>query len=138
MTVGGAAMSIYEHLTSFAGKPVVDWDPQQGVQDPQTTIYRISLPWEAGEAGESWTDRFARFLEDPAAGEITGLVVGDWGGPTGGSSEPVVEALVAARNRLPGLTALFLGDITSEENEISWINQSDVSPLFEAYPELEQ
>jgi hypothetical protein len=30
-----------------------------------------------------------------------------------------------------------LGDIISEECEISWIHQSDVSPLFGAYPALE-
>jgi hypothetical protein len=44
---------------------------------------------------------------------------------------------VAARDHLPNLTAIFLGDIIIEENEISWINQSDVSPLFTAYPALE-
>ena len=47
---------------------------------------------------------------------------------------PIVEALVAARETLPSLRALFLGDITSEENEISWIKQSDVTPLLDAYP----
>ncbi|MCI0647076.1 MAG: STM4015 family protein, partial [Chloroflexi bacterium] len=45
--------------------------------------------------------------------------------------------LVAARERLPRLAALFLGDIIMEESEISWIEQTDVSPLFEAYPALE-
>jgi len=49
----------------------------------------------------------------------------------------VVEALVAARDRLPNLRAIFLGDVISEECEISWIRQSDVSPLFAAYPQLE-
>ena len=49
-----------------------------------------------------------------------------------------MEALVAAREQLPNLKAIFLGDIISEENEISWINQSDVSPLFDAYPLLER
>ena len=51
---------------------------------------------------------------------------------------PAVETLVAARERLPKLRAIFLGDIISEECEISWIRQSDVSPLLEAYPKLEQ
>jgi hypothetical protein len=49
----------------------------------------------------------------------------------------VVRALVAARDRLPSLRALFLGDIIFEECEISWINQTDVSPLLRAYPALE-
>jgi hypothetical protein len=49
----------------------------------------------------------------------------------------VVEALVAARDRLPQLRAIFFGDITYEECEISWIQNTDVSPLFDAYPALE-
>lgn len=49
----------------------------------------------------------------------------------------VVDALVEAREKLASLKALFLGDIISEENEVSWIEQTDVSPIFEAYPNLE-
>jgi hypothetical protein len=52
-------------------------------------------------------------------------------------SEPVVEALVAARDQLPNLNAIFLGDITYEECEVSWIHQSDLSPIFNAYTKLE-
>jgi hypothetical protein len=52
-------------------------------------------------------------------------------------SSPIVEALVTARDRLPALRALFLGEILQEEAEISWIHQTDVSPLFTAYPALE-
>jgi hypothetical protein len=52
-------------------------------------------------------------------------------------SSRVVEALVAAREALPHLTAIFLGDITYEENEISWTNQCDMTPLLAAYPNLE-
>jgi hypothetical protein len=32
---------------------------------------------------------------------------------------------------------LFVGEMTVEECEISWINQSDVSPLLKAFPKLE-
>ncbi|MGH1397157.1 MAG: STM4015 family protein, partial [Trichormus sp.] len=35
------------------------------------------------------------------------------------------------------LQALFIGDIHSEESEISWIIQSDISPILEAYPNLQ-
>jgi hypothetical protein len=45
--------------------------------------------------------------------------------------------LVAARPKLPSLRNLFFGDIISEECEISWIRQSDLSPLLGAYQELE-
>ena len=66
-------------------------------------------------------------------------MIGAWdGGFEGTDSEAAVEALVNARAAFPALKALFLGDIVSEETEISWINQCDVSPLFDAFPELEE
>ncbi len=129
-------MAIYEHVTTFAGKPVVDWEPGSRLTDPRTTIPRISLPYDAGE---SWGQRFTAFLQTPGAEEIPGLVVGTWdrSGASEDTSETVVEVLVAASNRLLNLRAIFLGDIISEESEISWIQQTDVSPLFAAYPSLE-
>lgn len=133
-------MGIYEYATEFAGKPVQDWDPEEGIAAPEDVHYAVRLSYDQAEEGVRWTDLFARYLADPAASRTTGLVIGNWAALGGGrdqGSEPVVQALVAARDRLPNLTALFLGDITSEENEISWIQQSDVSPLFGAFPNLE-
>jgi hypothetical protein len=133
-------VTISEHRTSFAGLPVAEWEPGMPVDDPEGTIYRLSLGYDEAEAGTRWTDKFAQLLDDPAAVRMTGLVVGVWfslGGQFDATSEQVVEALVAARDRLPSLAALFLGDIIVEESEISWIDQSDVSPLFDAFPRLE-
>jgi hypothetical protein len=45
---------------------------------------------------------------------------------------------VDARDRLTGLRALFMGDIPYEEQEISWIVQDDLSPLLDAFPQLEE
>ena len=137
---GKSSMSIYQHVTEFAGQPVTEWESESGIQDPNGTIYRLGISYEETEEGQQWIDKFAAFLDDPASGQVTGLVIGDWG--ILNSSDPesnsrlVVEALVAARARLPHLTAIFFGDIISEECEISWIRQSDVSPIFEAYPAL--
>ena len=128
------AMSIYEHLTALAGKPVVDWAPDK--LDPSHTTYRISLSYE--DEGAQWTDRFASFLDAVPNERITGLVVGAWEEMfEDGASATIVEALVVARHRLPNLRTLFFGDIISEECEISWIRQTDISPLFDAYPKLE-
>ena len=71
---------------------------------------------------------------DPRADELTGLVIGEHhlDQPT----SKVVELLVAAAEQLPSLTALFLSDTIQPENEISWIEQADVSPLLDAIPRL--
>lgn len=125
-----------ENLTELAGKTVIDWDPDQGLQDPTHTIYRIRVGYDGPE---TWIDRFATFLQDPAVSQLTGLVVGMWSTEVMETEEAieVVEALAAAREKLSRLKILFIGDIISEENEISWIEQTDVSPLFNAYPNLE-
>ena len=127
---------INNNLKEFAGKKVVDWDEAKGIQNPEQNNYRISVDYETETP---WLDRFAAFLDDPNAAKVTGFIVGNWGEvASGDTSAVVVEALTAARDVLPNLTALFLADITFEECEISWIVQSDVSPLFGAYPRLEQ
>jgi len=38
---------------------------------------------------------------------------------------------------LTNLKAVFIGDIAYDECEISWIQQSDISPILQAYPKLE-
>ena len=131
-------MTIHEHLTEFEGFPVRDYSAEEGLSSAGKSAFRLALDWEASEAGSKFVDLFAKFLADPASAEVEALVIGDWGeAGTGNDSAPVVEALVSVRDRLPRLRALFLGEITGDESEISWITQSDVSPLFEAFPNLE-
>ena len=129
-------MPIGENLTTFAGKRVVDWDPEEGIGDPTRVAPRLSLSWD--DEGADILSKLAELLDDEAAPRLEALVIGAFhGDDTGGSSAPLVEALAAARDRLASLRHLFLGDITYEQNEISWIVQSDLSPLLEAYPALE-
>jgi hypothetical protein len=131
-------MAIYEHVTEFAGKSVIDYEPESGIRDPAKYHYRIGFGYEAYEAEEPLTNRIAAFLDEPDVDNVTGIVIGSWEEVgTGTGSGPIVEALVAAKQKLPNLRAIFLGDIICEESEISWILQSDVSPLFLAYPQLE-
>jgi hypothetical protein len=130
---------INEHVQEFAGKPVREWEPGEVIADPAGSVYRIALSYDEAESGTTWREKFEGFLSQPAASEVTGIVVGLWGDTSKGelNAEAVVEALVAAREKLPNLKALFIGDIISEEFEISWITQTDVSPVFAAYPKLE-
>lgn len=128
-------MGFYDNLETWQGLPVVDWTPGSGPLSA-TTAYRIRLEWEEED---TWVDRFTLFLAEPGAEDVTTLVVGSWGALVDGEEtlQSIVEALTGARERLPALTALFLGDIMSEECEVSWIPLADVSPLFHAYPKLE-
>jgi hypothetical protein len=127
-------MAIYENIEHFAGKSVENYDPAIGIADPIGKIYRLRTDYYSKV---EITDLISTFLEDPRVSEILGIVIGGWENAFETSSQDIVEALVAARGKLPDLKAIFLGEMTCEECEISWILQSDVSPLLAAYPQLE-
>jgi hypothetical protein len=115
------------------GYPVKAFVPEEGVSDYKNTIYRLAIDWEEKR---TLVDLLAIFLQNPAVAEAPAIIVGKFGEHDSDPSA-VVEALVAARNRLPNLKGIFIGDIISEENEISWIQQADLSSLFLAFPGLE-
>ena len=132
-------MTINNHIREFGGLKIREFSPDEAIPSPPNCAMRLAMDWDAYEAGETFESLFGRFLADAACAEVEAVVIGDWGGSAeGNDSQPVVEALVSARDRLPKLRALFLGELTMEESEISWIIQSDVSPLFEAFPKLEE
>ena len=126
---------ISNNVKTFAGKKVADYDPEKKPTAGGKTIYRFRSDWEEDQQEEN----LIHFLESDAAAETTGIVLGHWGGEEAYEATPtaLIEALVKHKARLPKLNALYVGDIVQEENEMSWIGQTDVSPLLEAFPKLE-
>lgn len=125
-------MTINENLTEFMGRRVADYEPSTGLVDPDRTAYRVRIDWDQHEAGVTGAALLAQLLADPAAGDLRGLLIGAWDFEQSQDSSAIVQALVGARDRVRALEGLFLGDITYEEQECSWILQSDVTPLFAA------
>jgi predicted DNA-binding WGR domain protein len=131
----------YRRVAETEATPAAKPARKKSASGALPVIYRVALTYsEEDDERKSLTDKLAVFLEEPAAEQAQGLVIGHWGGVDSVDqiSAPIVEALVAARDKLPNLKHLFLGDIVTEENEVSWIQQSDMSPLFAAYPDLEE
>jgi hypothetical protein len=136
-------MTISQHLQAFAGLPVLAYETGRGFDrgPPFTVAYRLALDYEDKCTFPELLDLY---LAQPGSEGTTALVVGAWGyndmteGLGGRGASDVVQALVAARDRMPSLRSLFLGDITFDECEISWIHQGDVGPLLAAYPLLEE
>ncbi|MFF0114604.1 STM4015 family protein [Streptomyces prasinus] len=133
-------MSHAGHLKELYGLPVFPFPEASGtaadLPRPETVAWRIAT--EVYDAEETWEEVFARFCAAVDTTEVRALVVGAWQDAYESSSSKVMQALLAARGRLPALRALFLGDMTSEEAEISWITQGDVSPLLAGFPALEE
>jgi predicted DNA-binding WGR domain protein len=80
---------------------------------------------------------FKAFFKTKGIEKTQALVIGNWAPEEAEPVDPVITALVANAKKLKSLTALFIGDITSEENEISWIEQGDLSELWGAFPKLQ-
>ncbi|MBM7844399.1 STM4015 family protein [Herpetosiphon giganteus] len=118
---------------------IADWD-HPGILQPSGVVHRVGLSYEDDyDSKVVWSDRFADFLALPGVEKTTGLVIGTWWELDDGNGpvDEVVESLVSAAPQLPNLRALFVGDIMSEESEISWIEQDDLSPLLSAFPNLQ-
>ncbi len=132
-------MSISEHDEQFFGLPVRDYQAGVPLADPAGLAHRLSITYGTPENGESIAELLARFLDDPASRRVTALVFGEWESICTGetTAEAIIGPLSAASSRLPALKAVFLGEVTGEECEISWIKQADVGPLLVAYPGLE-
>lgn len=128
-------MTIGENAAEFDGLPVVDY--QQGMTlNPENSAYR--LRWNYGDEF-TFGDLFAAFLASDGVERVTGLITGSYSEEMYDESDSmasVIETVVSAAGQLPNLTGLFLGDMTFEEIEISWIWQSDISPVWSAFPRL--
>jgi hypothetical protein len=123
-----------EHMKEFYGLPVVEYDDADSWQG-SGIAYRLR---EEYDDEVKVGDRLNSLLEQAGAGEIKALIIGAWTEAcTGSNSSEIIQTLATAASRLPSLKAIFLGEMTYEECEISWINQSDVSPLLAAFPGLE-
>ncbi|SEO56236.1 hypothetical protein SAMN04487843_102171 [Methylobacterium sp. ap11] len=125
----------YENLTTFFGKPVEDFQAGAEAWDVARAVARLRTEYDSQDTVPMLLADYAAL---PGVEATEALVIGYWqGDDSESSSQAIVEALVTYAERLPNLRALFLGDIVSEENEISWINQSDLSALWPAFPLLE-
>lgn len=129
-------MTIGSHLKEFHGKAVADYVHGKPF-NVQTTAPRLSLDWDAYEKKKKWADVLEEFLMAQDASETTHLIVGAAEGFEGDMmSSMTLPALIANKDKLPKLEALFIGDITYEECELSWINSGDFSELWKNFPNL--
>ncbi|MFD1661701.1 STM4015 family protein [Streptomyces caeni] len=132
-------MTIGSHLEELYGLPAFTFpgpDVPAELPEAGTVAWRVTS--DVYDADEEWEDAFARFCSAVDTTRVRALIVGAWKEAYDTAPTAVVESLLAARDRLPALRALFLGDIVFEECEISWIHQTDVSGLLAGFPELEE
>ncbi|GGV73142.1 hypothetical protein GCM10010294_34880 [Streptomyces griseoloalbus] len=133
-------MSHYpSHLTYFHGLPVHHFDGAEDEQDcgpdlpaPASVAWRLTAEWEV-----PFEERWSAFLDRVCTEEVVALVIGTWWQEWDEHGiDPCLDLLTAEAHRFPRLRAVFLADVESEESEISWIKQGDVSRVLRAWPGL--
>ncbi len=128
-------MTINHFLTTFAGLPVVAWEEEQTVADPAAVAWRLDM--EDFEAPpEEFATEFESLLERCGPAGPTALIIGEWGSAY--ETAFPVDLLVRNAGRLGGLRALFIAELSSEQCEVSWIRQGDITPVLTAFPALER
>ncbi|HEX2314703.1 MAG TPA: STM4015 family protein [Thermomonospora sp.] len=130
-------MTVHQHLTEYAGLPVHGFGPEterEGLPEAASVAWRVGTSFEDA----TFADVLERFVDAVDTEKVTALVIGYWNMSYEAQESAPHEPLAAVADRFPNLRALFLGDIVMEESEISWIEQSDITPLLAAFPRLER
>lgn len=130
---------VSENLNSFNGKSVIDFDPKEGLlKNLNQYVYRLRVDYDSYSNGAKMEDLIRAFARIPAVlAECQDLIIGVWDHESSLNADGLIQTLVELKDAFKNLKALFIGDITYEEQEISWIQQSDLSPLLAAFPNLE-
>ena len=125
---------IHDNITEFFGLPVQDFS-QSDDWKGAGIAYRVRIDWESEASVSKLLQELA---QNSGADQLRAVVLGHWGGDDpSSSSASSIKTLCELAGQFKSLQAIFVGDIAGEENEISWITQSDIAPLLMAYPKLQ-
>ncbi len=111
---------------------------EKGAASAKKITRRLAVGYDEAEEGKTLLDKVAAFLETAQAAEVESLVIGTWEEPFENSPQAALDLLAQNQHKLGQLRELFVGDMDSEDCEISWITQGDYTNIFTAFPALER
>lgn len=92
--------------------------------------------WDACEEDGKGADTIIEeILSDDEFPDLEELIIGCWG-YDGEDCQEIIDGIVENAEQFSHITKLFVGDMTYEECEVSWIEQGDYSKLWAAMPQL--
>lgn len=128
---------IEDYTTQWQGIPVKAFEPGSPLECPNR-IYRIAYSWDNEDLG-GFLEQFPKYLADPLCAESVGLSLALNGDTADGFYDSVAKELLKNTASFPKLRWLFLGEMTQEDSELTWIGQGDVgAPVLQAFPLLEE
>ena len=124
------------NLTNWRGHRIVDLVEDTALENvPDGTAFRIRYDYDTEK---SFENRLNTLADSDAAVATSTLVIGLPGVPYEGETfDDAARLLIERKDRFPKLKALFWGDFTFEECEVSWSEQTSAASLIEAFPGLE-
>lgn len=127
-------MTISERTETFFGKAVQDYEGGVPAGGPGV-VHRLALDYDDKRSMVALLDEYLAHVD---RSRLEALVIGMWGEPHDAGPDAVLERLAQRAAELPSFKALFVGDMTYEECEISWIIQGTrYHELLQAFPKLE-
>jgi len=132
-------MAISKHIEQFHGLPVLGF--REAVQGGAELPAPAAVAWKIGldyEDEQTFEEAWRRFLDTVDTSLVTAVVIGQWFQEEPDALTGPLAAVTASAGRFPALRGLFVGDVTYEECEISWLQMCEVTPVFEAFPQLEE
>jgi hypothetical protein len=127
-------MAISRRTETFFGKIVQDYEGGDLTQVPGV-VNRLTLDYDDKRGLLALLDEY---LSKVDTHHLEALVFGPWGEPYDKGPDMALDRLIQLAPQLPNFKALFVGDMTYEECEISWIVQgTHYHGLLEAFPRLE-
>jgi len=129
-------MTIYQNIAEFAGKNVVEYQKDSSF-DPETQAVRVSVGYDEAEDGVTLLSLMTELSTNSQASDITHLIIGTWEEAFETTPKETVTFLTENPELFPALSCVFFGEMTSEENEMSWIYQVDYQDFLKSYPKLE-
>ncbi|MEV5326029.1 STM4015 family protein [Nonomuraea sp. N2-4H] len=127
----------------YAGLPVYSVLSEESLvksppPDPGAVAWKLQASEWSEEVPDDIMEVLGWFFDHADTAKVKAIVIGEWEENADQSSEQIVKLLADNAGRLPELRSIFLGAISPEQSEISWIQQSDVTPLLTAFPRLER
>ena len=125
-------MTIGQYQERFNNKVVKNY--QIGDTVGYNYSYKLESPYEAKH---TVVDLLKDLTENEGSHKLEALIIGVWQDAWEADASKIVGYLVENCAKFPVLKHVFFGDMTYEDCEISWINQTSYEQFFKAYPNLE-
>jgi hypothetical protein len=127
-------MTFSKNAFYFNKRKVYDFDIEKGIADTNIA-YRFRTDYDGSD--DAVPNMLEAFFNDPKIGEIDSFVIGMWGNESDADADVIINKILEHKDKLSHIKGVFFGDITYEENEASWIENTSHTRLLDALPSLE-